>query len=89
LFTEHCQERRKERDGETREEDSLNLDDPVGRAGPLWESGDVASEGGVVNLVDENTKEGGSLIVWIGFELRVYLDDEGRGDYGEQTGLYN
>ena len=45
-------------------------------AGPLWESGCVASEGGVVDLVNQNTVEGGGLVVGIGLELGVDPNDK-------------
>ena len=87
MFAEHRQEGGKERDGESSEEDRLNLNHRTGWAGPLWEGGNVVSEGGVVRLVDENTKEGGSLVIGIGLELRVELDDKSGGDRREQTSL--
>jgi len=59
------------------------------RAGPLRDSGNVAAEGGVVDLVDEDAEESGGLIVGVGLELGVDLDDECGGDGGEQTGLYH
>ena len=65
----------------------MDLDYGVGRAGPLWESRRVASEGGVVDLGDENTKKSDSLITRVGLELRLDVEDEGGGDGGEQTGL--
>jgi hypothetical protein len=55
----------------------------------LWENWDIVPEGGVVDLIDENTKEGCSLVVWIGLKLRVDLDYKCGGDCGEQTGLYS
>jgi hypothetical protein len=59
------------------------VDYRAGRAGPLWECRNVVSEGGVVDFVKENTEEGCALVVWIGLEVRVDLDDEGGGDRGE------
>jgi len=57
-------------------------------AGPLRYCRDVVAEGGVVDLVDENAEECGGLIVGVGLELGVDLNDECGGDGGEQTGLY-
>jgi hypothetical protein len=57
------------------------------RAGPLRERWNFATERGVVHLVKENPEESGSLAGRIWLELGVYLDDEGRSDGGEQTGL--
>ena len=53
----------------------------------MWEGGSVVPERGVVDLVDENTKEGGSLFTGVRLELRSYVDDEGRSDGGKQSGL--
>jgi hypothetical protein len=53
----------------------------------MWEGGNVASEGGIVNLANKNAKEDGSFVVGIGLKLGVYLDDKCRGDCGEQTSL--
>ena len=83
LFAKHRQEGRKEGDCEAGEENGLDLDYGTGRAGPLWESGNIISEGGVVNLVDKDAKEGNGLIVGIGLELGVDLNDECRGDRGK------
>jgi len=38
--------------------------------------------------VDEDAEESGGLIVGVGLELGVDLDDECGSDSGEQTGLY-
>ena len=53
----------------------------------MWEGGSVVPERGVVDLVDENTEEGGSLSTGVRLELRLDVDDEGRSDGREQTGL--
>jgi hypothetical protein len=47
----------------------LDLDYRTGRSGPLWESGNVVSKGGFVDLVNEEAKEGGGLVVRIRLEL--------------------
>ena len=83
LFAEHREKGGEERDGETREEDGLDVDHHVGRARPLWEGRHVVAEGGVIDLVNEDTEESDGLIVWVRLELRVDLDDECGGDGGE------
>ena len=88
LLAEHCKEGGKERDGETSEEDGLDLDNRARRAGPLGEGGNVAPKGGVVDLVNEEAKEGSSLVVRIRLELGIHLDDKCGGDCREQTSLY-
>ena len=45
---------------------------------PLWERGNVSSEGGVVNLVNEDPEEGGGVGIRVGLQLRIDLDDKGR-----------
>jgi hypothetical protein len=57
------------------------------RASPLWERGDISSEGGIINLVNEDTKESGSLLVGVMLELRANLDDERGGDSRKQASL--
>ena len=48
----------------------------------------VATECSVVNLVDEDTKKGGRLLVRILLELWVDLNDERGSDGREQTSLW-
>ena len=57
------------------------------RAGPLRKRGNVATERGVVHLVEEHSNESGGLVGWVWLELGMDLDDEGRSDGGEQIGL--
>ena len=76
LFAEHRQEGRKEGDGETGEQDDLNMNNRAGRTNPLWEGGNVVSESGVVDLVNENTEQSGRLVVGVGLELRIDFDYE-------------
>ena len=52
----------------------------VRRTSPLRESKDVISESSVVGLVDKDAMESGGLVVGIGLELGVELDDECGGD---------
>ena len=83
LFAEHCKEGREKGSGETGVEDGLDLDYRVRRAGPLCEGGSVVSAGGIVDLVDEDTEESGSLVTRVGLELRLDIKDESRCDGGE------
>ena len=55
--------------------------------GPLQESRNVVAEGGVVYLIDQDSEEGGGLVVRIRLELGADLDDEGGSYGGKQTGL--
>jgi len=63
------------------------MDDSTRSPGPLGERGNVVAEGGIVHLVKHDSQEGGGLIGRVWLELGVDLDDEGRSDGGEQTGL--
>ena len=63
------------------------MDYRAGRAGPLRECRNVASEGGVVDLVKKNSKEGCGDVVRVLLEVGVDLDDECGGDGREQTSL--
>ena len=53
----------------------------------MGERGNVASEGGVVDLVDKDFEEGGGPVTGVRLKLRVDLDDEGGSDCRKQTSL--
>ena len=57
------------------------------RAGPLREDGNVASEGGVVDLIEEDAEKGRGLITWVGPKFTVDLNYKRGGDSGEKTCL--
>jgi hypothetical protein len=63
------------------------VDYRAGRASPLWESGRVVPEGGVVDLVKKKTEEGSGHVVRVLLDVGVDFDDERRGDGREQTSL--
>ena len=46
------------------------------RTSPLWEGGNITTEGGVVKFVDKDSEEGSSLFIWVLLELRVNLENE-------------
>jgi len=87
LLSEHRKEGREEGCRETREEDGLDLNDGARRTSPLRKSGRIVPEGGVIDLVDKDTEEGGGLVVRVWLEMRVDLDDECGGNGREQTSL--
>jgi hypothetical protein len=60
---------------------------PAQQSGPLWEGGNVASERGIVDLVNQDAEEGGSLVTRVGLKSRIDLNDECGGDGRKQTGL--
>ena len=53
----------------------------------MWEGRNIVSEGGVIDFVDEDAKEGRSLVVGVWLEAGVDLNDECGGDSREQTSL--
>jgi hypothetical protein len=53
------------------------------RSVPLWESGNVVSERGVIDFVDKDAEEGGSFVAWVRLQLGIDLNDERGGDSGE------
>lgn len=63
----------------------MNLDYRTRRPGSLWKNGNVVSKGGVFEIVDKKAKEGGGLIVGIGLEPGVDLND--KCDRREQIGV--
>jgi len=53
----------------------------------LWDCRNVIAKGSVVDLVDENTEEGGRLIDRVELELGLDVDDEHGSHNGEETAL--
>ena len=53
------------------------MDDRVRGTSPPWDCRDIAPESGVIHLVDQNAEESGGLLIRVGLELGVDLDDEG------------
>ena len=87
LFSEYRKESREEEGGEAGVQQTLDVGDCLWRTVPSWQSGNVTTECGVVDLINQDTKEGGSLLARIRLKLGLDLGDE-RGSYnGEQTGL--
>ena len=58
------------------------------RAGPLRKGRNIVSERGIIDLVDEDPEECGSLVTRVGFELRVDLDDERGGNGRKKSSLF-
>jgi len=53
----------------------------------LGKSGRLGVKGGVVDLVDKDTEEGGSLLTRVGQKLRLGIGDEYGSNSGEQNSL--
>jgi len=88
LLSQHRDKCGKERDQETRVHEPGDGDDLAGRS--LLDgrdSGRFVRDGRLVEGEKDRTEEGCGLLVRIGLETRVDIDDEGRTDGGEQTRL--
>ena len=55
--------------------------------GPLGNSGNVVTKGGVVDLIDEDSEKGSSLLARVRLKLRLDVDNKCGSYSGEQTGL--
>ena len=88
LLSQHCDECGKKRDQETRIHQPGDGDDLAGRAFlGGWDGGGFVRDGRLVEGEEDRAEEGCGLLVRIGLETRVDVDDEGRADGGEQTRL--
>ena len=65
----------------------MNLDSRVRGTGPLWERRNVVAEGGVIQLVNDDTEESGGLFVRVLLELGLDIDNERRCYCRKKTGL--
>ena len=88
LLPQHRDECGQQRDHETRIHQADRSDDLArwvllnGRNG-----GGLAGNGGLVESEEDSTKEGGGLLVGIGLEVLVDVDDKGGADGRKQTSL--
>ena len=87
LLSKHRKEGGEEGSSEACVKDGLDLNDRVWGAVPLWEGGSIVSKGGIIDLVNKDTEEGDGVIVRVGSELGLDIDDECGGDGREQTSL--
>jgi hypothetical protein len=83
LLAEHRQKGGEEGSGKASEKDGLDLDKRLRRSVPLWESGNVVSERGVIDFVDKDAEEGSSFVAGVRLQLGIDLNDESGGDGGE------
>ena len=88
LLAEHRKEGGEERDGETRKQDCLYVNQSAWRAVPLWKSGNIVSECGVIDLIDKDAEEGDSLVARVWLKLRVDLGNKCGGNSGKQSSLF-
>ena len=52
-----------------------------------WDGRGLTRDGGLIESEEDRAEEGGGLLVRIGLEVRMDVDDECGADGGEQTGL--
>ena len=62
LLAEHGQEGREEGNDKAFEENGLDVNCGGGRSSSLWENGNLVSEHGVVNLVEEDVEQSSGII---------------------------
>ena len=88
LLAQHCNECGEQGDQETRVHEPSDGDDLAGRiflGG--WHGGDFVWDSRLVEGEEDRTEKGSRLVVRVGLELRVDVDDEGGTDGREQTRL--
>ena len=88
LLAQHRDECGEQRDQETRVHESSDRDDLAGRTLlDGWDRGGFIRDSRLVESEEDRTEEGCRLVVGIGLEPRVNVDDKGGADGGEQTRL--
>jgi hypothetical protein len=88
LFAQHCDERGEQRDQETRVHQSGDRDD-LGGGVFLggWNGGGFVRDSRLIEGEEDCAEESGGLLVRIGLQARVDVDDEGGTDGREQARL--
>ena len=88
LFAHHGDERGKQGDHEACIHEAGNGDDLARRAFlNRWNGGGLTGDGGLIEGEENGTEDGSGLLVGIGLEARVNIDDKSGADGGEQTRL--
>jgi len=89
LFAQHGDERGEKGDRKARVHETGDGDD-LARRGLLngWDGGGLTGDDGLVEGEEDGTEEGRRLLVGIGLEARVDVDDESGADGREQTCLW-
>ena len=88
LLSQHCNECGQQRDQETCVHQARDRDNIIG-----WVLLDVRNSWSftrdcrVIEGEEDGAEEGRRLVVGVGLEFRLDIDDEGRADGREQTGL--
>jgi hypothetical protein len=88
LLSQHRNERGEKRNQKTREQESGGGDNLARWVfWGSWDGGDFVWDCGTVEGEEDGTEEGHCLVVGVGLELRIDVDDESRANGGEQTRL--
>ena len=88
LLAQHRDERGEHRDYETRIHETGHGDDLAWWIFlDKWDGRGLTRDGGLIESEEDCTEEGGRLLVRIGLEVGMDVDDEGGADGREQTGL--
>jgi len=88
LLAQHGDERGEHGDYETRIHEAGHGDDLARWISPGRRDGrGLTRDGGLIESEENRAEESGGLLVRIGLEIRMDVDDEGRADGREQTGL--
>ena len=88
LLSQHRDERREQRDQQAGVQETRDGDDLAGWVLlDRWNSGGFVWNCGLVKGEEDGTEESYRLVVRVGLEFRIDIDDEDRADGREQTGL--
>ena len=87
LLAQHCDECSEQRDQETCVHQSGDSDDLTRRALGGWNGGCFVWDGGLVEGEEDCAEEYCGLVIWVGLEARVDINDEGGTDGRGQTRL--
>ena len=88
LLAQHCDECGEHGDYQTRVHETGHSDDLARRVSrDRWDGRGLTRDGGLIESEENCAEEGGRLLVRIGLEVGMDVDDEGRADSGEQTSL--
>ena len=87
MLSQHGKKGGEERNAKAGVKDGLTDNDVVVGTVPGLKRGCLAAECGIIHLVDQNAEEGGCLLVEVGFDIILDIEDETRSYRREKTGL--
>jgi hypothetical protein len=89
LFPQHGDECGQQGDQKTRVHEAGDRDDVVRWASLNgWNGGGLTGDGGLIEGEEDGAEEGCRLLVRVGLEVRMDIDDESRADSRKQTSLW-